>query len=78
MLNKNTFREQMDRLLYLYPIWKIEYTNSKAVKTWYDCFKHIDDMQFTKMVDKYIYTQTWNPTVAGILSYKEKECSYVE
>ncbi len=78
MLNKDTFKEQIERLIYIYPTWKIDYTNSKALKAWYDRFRHIDDMQFIKMVDKYIDTDAWNPTVAGILNCKEEERSDVK
>ncbi len=72
MLNKELFKEHIERLLYLYPTWQIESTNPKAVRAWYDSFKNLHDMQFTKMVDKYIDTERSVPTVAGLLSHKEE------
>lgn len=72
MLSKELFKEQIERLLYLNPTWKIDYTNSKALKAWYDVFKDLHDVQFTKMVDKYIRTKDVVPTPGGLLSCKEE------
>lgn len=72
MLNKELFKEQIERLLYLNPTWKIESTNPKALKAWYDVFKDLHDVQFTKMVDKYIRTKDVVPTPGGLLSCKEE------
>lgn len=72
MLSKEIFKEQINRLVDIYPTWKIEYAQPRVMKNWYDRFKTLHDIQFTKMVDKYIDTERSVPTVAGLLSCKEE------
>ena len=72
MLSKEIFKEQINRLVDIYPTWKIEYAQPRVMKNWYDRFKTLHDIQFTKMVDKYIDTERSVPTVAGLLSHKEE------
>lgn len=72
MLSKEIFKQEIENLVYAYPTWKMKYTEPKAMRTWYRNFESMNDSQFIKMVDKYIKTQTWNPTIAGLLKCKEE------
>ena len=66
MLDKELFKEQMERLAVLYPNWKIDITDSEVMKIWYAEFKNYEDEIFEEKVQDYIDQETYPPTVAGI------------
>ena len=71
MLNTNLFKEQILRLMDMYPTWQIDYESDRTLQNWYDTFKDLHDVQFVNMVDKYIDTKESSPTAAGLKSCKE-------
>ena len=74
MLDKDVFREQMERLNVLFPNWKVDITDSKVMKTWYNEFKGLSEKKFVNKVDKFIQNSSYPPTVATILDQdKAKE-----
>ena len=66
MLDKELFKEQMERLAVLYPNWKIDITDSEVMKIWYNEFKDYEDKIFKQKVQDYIDQETYPPTAAGI------------
>ena len=72
MLDKDIFKERIEKLMYVYPTWQMMYKEPKVMKTWYSHFEKLHDIQFKKMVDKYIETETKVPTVAGLLKCREE------
>lgn len=73
MLDKELFKEQMERLNILYPNWRIDITDSRTMKVWYQEFKNYDDELFKIEVDRYINEQSYPPTVAGIKNSKSND-----
>jgi len=67
MLNKNIFFDKFDELLNFYPSWTANFSKASVVKTWYERFNHMNDRSFIKMVDKYVDTNRYPPTVAGLM-----------
>jgi len=72
MLDKEVFKQQMEKLDRLYPRWGVDIEDSKTMKVWYEQFKDMSDKEFKNKVDDYIKNNQYNPTVAGILD-KENE-----
>ena len=72
MLDKEVFKQQMEKLDRLYPRWGVDIEDSKTMKVWYEQFKDMSDKEFKEKVDDYIKNNQYNPTVAGILD-KENE-----
>jgi len=72
MLDKEVFKQQMEKLDRLYPRWGADIEDSKTMKVWYEQFKDMSDKEFKNKVDDYIKNNQYNPTVAGILD-KENE-----
>lgn len=66
MLNKEVFFNKMDKLINLFPNWKIQYDNPEAMKLWYEQFKNMTDSDFIKMVDNYVTNENRYPTIAGL------------
>jgi hypothetical protein len=67
MLDKEVFKEQFEKILILYPNWRIDFNDAKTAKVWYEQFKHMDDVRFTQMISSYIQNEKFNPTVKGLL-----------
>ncbi|KYG28148.1 hypothetical protein [Alkalihalobacillus trypoxylicola] len=83
MLTKSTFQDGMNKLLIFYPHWNINLEESEIAIAWYQKFLRFDDSSFQTMVDKYIESETYVPTVAGLNKYKpnprfEKNASYLD
>ncbi len=72
MLNKELFKEQINRLICAYPTWQIKLELSEVMKVWHGRFEYLNDVQFINMVNKYMDTERSNPTIAGLLSCKEE------
>lgn len=68
MLNKNAFKEQMQRLSYVYPTWKIDLENSKAIQAWYNEFRNCDESRFIAGIGYYIRKNEYQPTIAGLIN----------
>lgn len=66
MLDKQLFRQQMERLAALYSNWKVEIEEKEVMKIWYNEFKDYDDEKFKRKIQKYIDNNQYPPTVAGI------------
>lgn len=67
MLSKDTFFEGMDKLLAVYPNWKIKHDDPEVMKIWYENFKHMDDERFLYMINAYVGYEERFPTIAGLL-----------
>ena len=66
MLNKNIFFDCMDSLLMAYPNWKINLGERNTSKFWYEQFQHMGNAHFEHMINSYIKTEKFNPTIAGL------------
>lgn len=66
MLDKNIFFDCMDKLLMAYPNWKISLNEKKTSKFWYEQFENMENAHFEHMIDSYIKTEKFNPTIAGL------------
>ena len=75
MLDKDVFREQMERLNVLFPNWKVDITDPKTMKLWHDEFKGLSEEVFVGKVDKFVADSSYPPTVAGIMNEDLKEKS---
>ena len=66
MLTKKVFKKQMQKLVNLYPNWKINISDKEVMQDWYEQFKNYEDEVFEERVQDYIDNQNYPPTVAGI------------
>ena len=73
MLDKDVFREQMERLTDLFDSWRVDITSKRVMTNWYNEFKHLDDKDFVSKVDNFIKNSSYKPTVAAILDYKNNK-----
>lgn len=72
MLSKEVFKKGMDKLMVLYPTWKLDIEDSDTAKTWYDTFNDVDrmeDKEFNTMIDEYIKKERYVPSMAGLLEH---------
>ena len=69
-MDKELFFEQMERLDLLFPNWKVDITDEQTMRVWYSELKHLSDKEFEQNVDDYIKTNSYPPTVAGLLNPK--------
>ena len=69
MLNKDIFRKEFEKLAVIYPNWKLDITDKKKLKIWYERFRDVDDKNFVWAIDDYINNERFNPTIAGIKEY---------
>ena len=72
MLNKEVFKEGILDLLNVFPNWNIDIEDVRTMRTWYSFFHKMTDMNFKAMVARYIREERFNPTIAGLLQYKEE------
>ena len=73
MLNKEIFKEQLQRMADLYPSWKLDVTKASTVMNWYIMFENYQDEQFVNTVTSFCKTSKFPPTIAGIM-----ECNIIE
>jgi len=66
MLDKEIFKEQLQRMVDLFPTWKLDVTKASTVKNWYNMFDTYNDAQFKNTITKFCRTSKFPPTVAGI------------
>lgn len=66
MLDKEVFKAGMQDLTMSYPNWKLDVTDSDTMRFWYERFKAFGDDRFIYMVDQYIASNDFNPTIAGL------------
>ena len=81
MLDKEIFKAQFEKILTLYPNWRIDFNNPKTALVWYEQFKHMDDDRFVQMISNYIKNEKFNPTVKGLLendTAPQKSLSQIE
>lgn len=69
MLDKELFKEKMEKLLTFFPNWNVDLSDRVAAGMWYNQFSHMSDEKFSKAVEDYIENEQFNPTVAGIKKY---------
>jgi len=67
MISKEVFKEQFEKILILYPNWRIDFNDVKTALVWYKQFEHMDDERFVHMITSYIANDKFNPTVKGLL-----------
>ena len=72
MLNKEVFKDGILDLLNVFPNWNIEIEDARTMRTWYSFFQKMTDTNFKAMVSRYIREERFNPTIAGLLQYKEE------
>ena len=67
MLDKKVFKEQIEKLIIVFPNWGIDASNSQAMKTWYGFFQEVKNEDFRSGIDQYIKKERFNPSVAGLM-----------
>ena len=72
MLDKEVFTEGILDLLNVFPNWNIEIEDARTMRTWYSFFQKMTDTNFKAMVARYIREERFNPTIAGLLQFKEE------
>ena len=72
MLSKEVFKQEMTNLVYVFPNWNADIENPNVMRAWYRHFQRMDDMNFKAMVSKYTQEERFNPTVAGLMQYREE------
>lgn len=73
MLSKEVFKKELQKLVYIYPGWKFQFTSKEAVQALYSYFADIEDKEFTEMVTNYVINEKFPPTVASLFEYKGYE-----
>jgi len=66
VLNKQTFKDQMELLSLAYPKWDVDITNAKVLTLWYGFFEQYDDYEFEDGVKAYIKNNRFAPTIASL------------
>ena len=66
MLDKETFKKQLQKLVNLYPQWKLDIADKEIVSDWYKQFEDYKNEEFIEAVQKYINNEKYFPTIAGI------------
>jgi|SRR5690625_4645738 len=69
MLDKEVFKENMNKLMYLFKNWNFDPSDPNEARAWYEMFKHFDNSRFECMVEKYIDNEKFPPTVAGLKAW---------
>lgn len=69
MLDKEVFKEEFNKLLAIFPMWKVNHLDSYTMKTWYHFFKNLENGEFSNMVNEYCRRERANPTVKGLWDY---------
>ena len=75
-LSKEIFKNGIEKMMIVFPYWKIDTENPKVLATWYDFFKDWKDETFSKTVDNYIQSESMPPTVKGIYDHKYRPEPY--
>ncbi len=71
-LSKDIFKNGIEKMMIVFPYWKIDTENPKVLATWYDFFKDWKDETFSKTVDNYIQGESMPPTVKGLYDHRYK------
>jgi|SRR5699024_2406142 len=69
MLDKNVFFEGVENLLAFYPSWQVNVEDKKVLRLWYAKFSKMTDKEFKHMIDSYIKSERYSPTVAGLFEH---------
>ena len=66
MLNKQTFKNEMENLSLAFPKWETDIGNQKVLALWYSFFEKYDDYEFIDGVKSYIKNNRFSPTIASL------------
>jgi len=72
MLNKDTFKTGIKKLIVFYPSWGIKIEDSDVVKLWYEQFSDMCNGDFETMVDSFIKNSKFYPSVASLRESRQK------
>lgn len=69
MLDKNVFKQEMQKLIIFYPSWGIKADDKLTMKTWYNMMiaQNATNESLTKAVLKHIKEIKFNPTIASLI-----------
>lgn len=67
MLNKETFKEQMELLSIAFPKWDVDISSSKAMGLWYLMIQDYDDYELVDGVKAYIKNNKFGPSIAALI-----------
>jgi len=73
MLDKNVFKKEFNRLLIFFPNWDVDFEDRDKVSVWYSQFENMTDSEFSKMINRYINKERFNPTVSSLKEHYVKE-----
>ena len=76
MLDKQIFKEGMERLSMAYPSWGLNIQDKNVMKTWYSFFEHNTEKQFENMIREYCEEEEKNPTIAKLLDHGYRKSTY--
>src|SRR5699024_5375386 len=67
VLDKEVFKKHIDKLSVSDPNWTFDMSDATTAIIWYEQFEHMEDRRYSHMVDQYIKSNEYNPTVKGLL-----------
>jgi len=70
MLDKKTFKDGINKLLAVFPNWKIKCDDPEVMQMWYGFFSSMEQEEFTTTIHSYIENEKTWPTVAGLMEHK--------
>ena len=73
MLEKQTFKDGIEKLLAVFPVWNIKNDDPKAMKVWYSFFESYGNKDFETMIQRYIKKDSRYPTVKTMLEHMPGE-----
>lgn len=72
MLNKQVFKEQIEELIMFFPNWSVDVESKATMVAWYKKFEKYDDEEFVAAVNKYVSSESYQPTVSGLIKKLEE------
>lgn len=77
-LDAKIFEKGMNDLLKMFPNWNAKIEEAETMKFWYKFFKNVNDVDFEIMIESYIDSEKFNPTVAGLKKHKPSKLNSFE
>lgn len=70
MLDKAVFKSGIETLVLVFPVWKVDVTDSNTMRIWYEFFEKVSDTDFLTMIKDYCRNESSYPTIKGLFDYK--------
>jgi hypothetical protein len=77
MLDKKTFKQGINNLIYSYPLWRIDVSNVECMKFWYDNFNNFDNDSFIEGINTFVRNNKEYPTISELRNVIIKSQRYI-